>query len=123
MLKKDDYSKDVKSYKELYKDEDSRKKNYGSMVSRYYDIVTDFYEYGYGESFHFAPRHSKETRSQSIARFEHLLALKLELKEGMKVLDIGCGVGGPLREISRFSGANIIGLNISEYQVKKRESL
>jgi len=90
------------------------------MVQKYYDVVTDFYEFGYGESFHFAPRHIKETREQSIARFEHLIALKLGLKKkGMKVLDIGCGVGGPLREIARFSGAQIIGLNISEYQVKK----
>lgn len=26
------------------------------MVSRYYDVVTKFYEYGWGKSFHFAPR-------------------------------------------------------------------
>lgn len=27
-----------------------------SQVNKYYDLVTSFYEYGWGESFHFAPR-------------------------------------------------------------------
>ena len=30
------------------------------MVSRFYDVVTKFYEYGWGSSFHFAPRRSGE---------------------------------------------------------------
>lgn len=36
----------------------------------------------------------------------------------MKVLDVGCGVGGPMRNIAVFSGANIEGITINEYQVK-----
>ena len=35
--------------------------------------------------------------------------------------DIGCGVGGPAREIAKFSGAKIIGLNCSKYQVKRAQ--
>lgn len=26
------------------------------QVNKYYDLVTSFYEFGWGESFHFAPR-------------------------------------------------------------------
>ncbi|PRQ44702.1 putative sterol 24-C-methyltransferase [Rosa chinensis] len=37
-------------------DEEDRKANYTDMVNKYYDLVTSFYEYGWGESFHFAPR-------------------------------------------------------------------
>lgn len=37
----------------------------------------------------------------------------------MKVLDVGCGVGGPAREIARFSGANIVGINNNQYQVDR----
>ena len=29
------------------------------------------------------------------------LSHKLGLKEGMRVLDVGCGVGGPMRTIAR----------------------
>ena len=28
------------------------------------------------------------------------------IKSGMKVLDVGCGVGGPAREICKFTDAN-----------------
>lgn len=35
----------------------------------------------------------------------------------MRVLDVGCGVGGPAREIARFSDATVIGLNNNEFQV------
>ncbi|TVU41833.1 hypothetical protein EJB05_15388, partial [Eragrostis curvula] len=82
--------------------EESRKSNYTDMVNKYYDLATSFYEYGWGESFHFAHRWSGESLRESIKRHEHFLALQLGLKPGMKVLDVGCGIGGPLREIARF---------------------
>ena len=31
------------------------KEEYASMVTAFYDLITDFYEYGWGQSFHFAP--------------------------------------------------------------------
>lgn len=37
----------------------------------------------------------------------------------MQVLDVGCGVGGPAREIAKFSGANITGLNNNDYQIDR----
>ena len=36
-----------------------------------------------------------------------------------KVLDIGCGVGGPAREIGHFMGAHISGLNNNDYQIAR----
>ena len=83
----------------------------------YYDLATDFYEYGWGESFHFATRHAKEPLKQAIARHEHYLALKMGIKKDDKILDLGCGVGGPMREIAIFSGAKILGINNNAYQV------
>lgn len=41
----------------------------------------------------------------------------MQLRPGMRVLDVGCGVGGPAREIAAFSDANIIGLNNNDFQV------
>ncbi len=37
----------------------------------------------------------------------------------MSVLDVGCGVGGPMRNLARVSGASILGLTISGHQVTK----
>jgi sterol 24-C-methyltransferase len=98
---------------------ESRKANYRQMVNDYYDLVTDFYEFGWGQSFHFAPRFKGESLRASITRHERHLAQVLELRPGMKVLDVGCGVGGPMREIASFSGASIIGVNNNEYQVDR----
>jgi sterol 24-C-methyltransferase len=100
-------------------DVETRKAQYMSMVNDYYDLVTDFYEFGWGQSFHFAPRHKGESFDASIARHEHYLALQLGLKPGMKVLDVGCGVGGPMRTIARFSGASVTGVNNNDYQIKR----
>lgn len=38
---------------------------------------------------------------------------------GQTLLDIGCGVGGPLRAIARFTGAKCIGINNNAYQIKR----
>ena len=39
------------------------------------------------------------------------------------ITGIGCGVGGPARNIARYSGAEITGLNINDYQIKKATKL
>ncbi|EEC68040.1 hypothetical protein OsI_35865 [Oryza sativa Indica Group] len=41
----------------------------------------------------------------------------------MKVLDVGCGIGGPLREIARFSSASVTGLNNNDYQISRGQEL
>ncbi|KAK7341125.1 hypothetical protein VNO80_24050 [Phaseolus coccineus] len=66
-------------------EEEERKANYADMVNKYYDLATTFYEFGWGQSFHFAPRCKGESLSESIKRHEHFLALQLGLKAGQKV--------------------------------------
>jgi len=41
------------------------------------DLATLFYEWGWGQSFHFANRHKDETFAQSIKRHEYYLASRL----------------------------------------------
>ena len=91
------------------------------MVERYYKLVTDFYEFGWGPSFHFAPTTDGTSLEQSIAKHQYFLGDALGLKPGMNVLDVGCGVGGPLRSLAQKYGSTITGLNISEYQLSKCE--
>jgi len=88
-----------------------------AFVGLYYKLVEDFYEFGWGRSWHFAPRALNESFPASLARHEHYLAHRLELQPGMSVLDMGCGVGGPLREMLRFSGVPITGVNLSGHQL------
>ncbi|KAG6744851.1 hypothetical protein POTOM_051491 [Populus tomentosa] len=65
-------------------DDEERKANYTDMGL----LVNDLWKW--------------ESLRESIKRHEHFLALQLGLKKGQKVLDVGCGIGGPLREIARF---------------------
>jgi len=37
----------------------------------------------------------------------------------MTVLDVGCGVGKPAREIATFTGCQVVGLNNNGYQVER----
>ncbi|MDE0342446.1 MAG: methyltransferase domain-containing protein [Deltaproteobacteria bacterium] len=94
-----------------------RKENYRSFVNRYCDLATDFYEFGWGQSFHFAPRRRGESFKASLVRHQHFLAERLSLKPGMQVIDVGCGVGGPMGNLARHSGASFVGINNNAYQI------
>lgn len=100
-------------------DEDKRLEDYSQLTAHYYNLVTDFYEYGWGSSFHFSRYYKGEAFRQATARHEHYLAHKMNIHENMKVLDVGCGVGGPGREICRFTDCSIVGLNNNDYQVER----
>ncbi|EHK99754.1 S-adenosyl-L-methionine-dependent methyltransferase [Glarea lozoyensis ATCC 20868] len=100
-------------------DRESRKAEYATLTRHYYNLATDIYEYGWGQSFHFCRFAYGEGFYQAIARHEHYLAAKIGIKDGDKVLDVGCGVGGPAREIAKFSGAHITGLNNNDYQIER----
>lgn len=69
---------------------------------RYYNLATDLYEYAWGESFHFCRFAYGEAFSRAIARHEHYLASSIGIKSEMKILDVGCGVGGPAPEVAKL---------------------
>ena len=96
-----------------------RKESYQLLVNHYYDLVTDFYEFGWGRSFHFAPRQRGESFKASLLRHEHFLADQLSLKPGMQILDVGCGIGGPMGNLARYSGASFVGINNNAYQIER----
>ena len=85
----------------------------------YYNLATDFYEYGWGTSFHFCRFAFREPFYQAIARHEHYLAHRMNIKEDYRVLDVGCGVGGPGREMIKFTGCTVVGLNNNDYQIER----
>ncbi|TGO47781.1 hypothetical protein BOTNAR_0506g00010 [Botryotinia narcissicola] len=118
----DEYFKhwdDKAAKNETKEDRDARVAEYATLTRHYYNLATDLYEYGWGQSFHFCRFAYGEPFYQAIARQEHYLAAKIGIKDGDKVLDVGCGVGGPAREIAKFTGAHITGLNNNDYQIER----
>jgi sterol 24-C-methyltransferase len=117
----------IDDYRGMFRDgealgADPRVDRYQDMVRHYYDLVTDFYELGWGRSFHFAPMSRGESFRESLARHERRLAESLRLAPGMTALDLGCGVGGPMMEIARRSGAKVVGVNLNAYQAQRARS-
>jgi cyclopropane-fatty-acyl-phospholipid synthase len=51
------------------------------------------------------------------AKLAHIAA-KLNLRPGCRVLDIGCGWGGMARYLHKVSGAEVLGVTLSEEQLK-----
>ena len=56
------------------------------ISNNYYTLVTDFYEYGYGKSFHFAPVMDGTTMLECIRIYERETATALKAEPGMKLL-------------------------------------
>ncbi|KAK5987903.1 Delta(24)-sterol C-methyltransferase [Cladobotryum mycophilum] len=100
----------------------ARTDEYAVISRQFYNLATDLYEYAWGESFHFCRFAYGENFYRAIARHEHFLASQIGIKKGMKVLDVGCGVGGPAREMVKFTGCHVTGLNINEYQVQRAKN-
>ena len=99
-----------------------RKESYKELVNHYYNLATDFYEFGWGQCFHFAPWRRGESFRDSQLRHQLFLADKLSLKPGMQVLDAGCGVGGPMRNLARHTGAGFTGINNNAYQIERAQA-
>ncbi len=112
---------EIKEFVAAQEDGDRALREQPAMVSRFYDVVTRFYEYGWGQSFHFAPRRSGEGLHAAQRRQEAGVAKLLQLGPGVKVADLGCGVGGPLVNIAKTTGANVTGLNLNAHQISRAE--
>jgi len=115
----------IDEYNKLHSGEDAEERNsqYTKLVNSYYDLATVFYEWGWGSSFHFAHKLPFESFSESIRRHEYQLAACLG-STPTKVLDVGCGIGGPLRNITRFlPSADVTGITLNPYQVQRGNEL
>ena len=92
-------------------------------VKEYYDLCSEFMVFGWGESLHFAPLSPQESLEDSKIRHQRLMIAKLELSEGMTVIDVGCGIGGPMRRVVQEAGVRAIGVNSNEIQLEKAKAL
>ena len=74
---------------------------------RPFPLTTCICRYGWGQCFHFAPRDEGQSFQDSLLRHEHFMADHLHVGPGSRILDVGCGVGGPMRNIARHTGAKV----------------
>ena len=56
-----------------------------------------------------------------MVRHQRMMIAKLELQQGMTVVDVGCGVGAPMRRVVREAGVRVVGINIMRSSWKRRK--
>ena len=100
-----------------------REQNQNQMCIDYYDLVSPSYEQGWGKQFHYCPMLPGRSIKESLIEYEIEVGKLTGLKDGMKVLDIGCGVGGPARTIARRFGCKVTGLVNSPWHVERGTQL
>ena len=92
-----------------------------SAISHHYDVSNAFYELVLGPSMTYTCavfRNPGDTLEQAQAAKYDLVAGKLGLKPGMRLLDVGCGWGGMVRHAAREYGVRALGVTLSRAQAE-----
>jgi cyclopropane-fatty-acyl-phospholipid synthase len=93
----------------------SRTRDAGA-IHHHYDVSNRFYEMVLGPSMTYtcACFPSEDATLEEAQAFKYdLVARKLDLKPGMRLLDVGCGWGGMVRHAAREYGVRVIGVTLS----------
>ncbi|MBP3458373.1 MAG: class I SAM-dependent methyltransferase [Lachnospiraceae bacterium] len=97
-------------------------KNQKKEVSSHYDIGNDFYSLWLDESMSYSCgyfQNEEDTLYEAqIHKVDHILE-KLHLKEGEKLLDVGCGWGFLLKRAAEKYGVKGVGITLSKEQYEK----
>ena len=88
-------------------------------IHHHYDVSNTFYEYVLGPSMTYTcalyPTADATLEEAQEAKYD-LVARKLDLKPGQRLLDLGCGWGGMVRHAVRNYGVQAIGVTLSREQ-------
>lgn len=89
------------------------------VIHHHYDVSNTFYEYVLGPSMTYTCAvYETEDATLEEAQFAKydLVARKLDLQEGQRLLDVGCGWGSMVRHAAREYGVHALGVTLSREQ-------
>ncbi|HTR70105.1 MAG TPA: class I SAM-dependent methyltransferase [Mycobacteriales bacterium] len=90
-------------------------------ISHHYDVSNTFYEWVLGPSMTYTcacyPEDSSTLEEAQAHKYD-LVARKLDLKPGMRLLDVGCGWGGMVRHAAQHYGVQALGVTLSRRQAE-----
>jgi len=88
-------------------------------ISHHYDVSNAFYEMLLGPSMTYTcacyPTADASLEEAQAAKYD-LVCRKLDLRPGMRLLDVGCGWGGMVRHAVKHYGVTALGVTLSEQQ-------
>lgn len=85
-----------------------------------YELMGSLIETVYGDNIHYGYwADDADDSPMPIAqeRLTDLVISKLDLRPGMRVLDVGCGTGGLARRVRATTGADVLGITLSQWEV------
>ncbi|WP_327090641.1 cyclopropane-fatty-acyl-phospholipid synthase family protein [Nonomuraea sp. NBC_01738] len=90
-------------------------------IHHHYDVSNRFYEWVLGPSMAYTcavyPSDDATLEEAQFAKFD-LVAKKLGLEPGMRLLDVGCGWGGMVMHAAREYGVKALGVTLSKQQAE-----
>ncbi|RCG25026.1 class I SAM-dependent methyltransferase [Sphaerisporangium album] len=90
-------------------------------IHHHYDVSNRFYEWVLGPSMAYTcavfPEQDSSLEEAQYAKFD-LVAKKLDLKPGMRLLDVGCGWGGMVMHAAKHYGVKGLGVTLSRQQAE-----
>jgi len=92
-----------------------------AAIAHHYDVGNDFYRLVLGETMTYSCAYWAEehyTLDQAQEAKYALVARKLGLRPGMRMLDVGCGWGGMVLHAAREHGVHAVGVTISAAQAE-----
>ena len=102
-------------------DQINRRAKASRNVTHHYDLTRQFYELFLDEDRQYTMAYFKDP-ANSLERAQvdkkALIAAKLRLQPGMRVLDIGCGWGGLGLYLNRHFGVEVLGVSLAPDQVR-----
>jgi len=94
-------------------------------IGHHYDVSNSFYEKVLGPSMAYTcavfPKPDSSLEEAQEEKFD-LIARKLGLRPGMRLLDLGCGWGGMVRHAAKHYGVYALGITLSAAQANWAEA-
>jgi cyclopropane-fatty-acyl-phospholipid synthase len=92
-----------------------------AAISHHYDVSNRFYEWVLGPSMTYTcacfPTPSASLEEAQEHKYD-LVARKIGLEPGMRLLDVGCGWGGMVRHAAKHYGVRALGVTLSRQQAE-----
>ncbi|MDP9239416.1 MAG: class I SAM-dependent methyltransferase [Actinomycetota bacterium] len=97
------------------------KRRDAEAISHHYDVSNKFYEYVLGPTMAYTcavyPSDDATLEEAQYEKFD-LVARKLGLTKGMRLLDVGCGWGGMAIHAAKHYGVSVLGVTLSRQQAE-----
>lgn len=99
------------------------------MGLMYDQLLVEFTDMIFGVNFHFgywdtiSGEDADGTFEDATDRLTDQMIHRLDVSPGMRVLDVGCGVGGPAVRLARSRGVEVVGITVSHEELRRATAL